>query len=161
MQLRSILAVAAILATGANSYADDYKLGDLDIARPYARSTVANQPSGAAYLSIENKGKSADNLLSAATPVAAKVEIHTMSMAGNVMKMREVAKVELKPSAKIVMKPGDGYHMMLIGLKQPLKAGEKFPMTLTFEKSGKLEISVTVEDKNAKTADKADVHHGH
>jgi copper(I)-binding protein len=158
MQFSSTIIFAVVLATSASTYANDYKLGELQIDHPYARTTVANQPSGAAYMTIENKGKNADKLLSVATPVAKTVEIHTMSMDGNVMKMREVANIELKPSAKVSMKPGDGYHVMLIGLKQQLKAGDNFPLTLSFEKSGKLEVSVTVEDKDAKTADEGHVH---
>ncbi len=74
-----------------------------------------------------------------------------MSMDGNVMKMREVNGIEIKPSARVALEPGQGYHIMLVGLKQPLKAGEKFPLTLTFEKSGKVDVSVLVEEKDAKT----------
>jgi copper(I)-binding protein len=153
MQLRSILTLAAVLACGAAN-AHEYKAGDLRIDHPYARATVPHQPSGAAYMTIENKGKNADRLLSASSPVAKSVQLHAMSMEGNVMKMREVSAIEIKPSGKIVMQPGDGYHFMLIGLSQPLKAGDKFPMTLTFEKAGKADVSVSVEDKDAKAASK-------
>jgi copper(I)-binding protein len=76
-----------------------------------------------------------------------------------------VSDLELKPSTKTELKPGDGYHLMLVGLKQPLKAGDKFPVTLSFEKAGKVEVSVWVEDKNAKAADapkmEAGLHHQH
>jgi periplasmic copper chaperone A len=68
-------------------------------------------------------------------------------MDGNVMKMREAGQVEIKPSTRLEMKPGDGYHLMLMGLRQPLKAGETFPLTLTFEKAGKAEVKVTVQEK--------------
>ncbi|MES2537785.1 MAG: copper chaperone PCu(A)C [Pseudomonadota bacterium] len=145
MTFRSIISLAAAMLFSASAQAHEYKVGDLQIAHPYARVTVANQPAGAAYLTIENKGKDADKLLSAASPVANEVQIHSMSMEGNVMKMREVGSVELKPAAKVSMQPGHGYHIMLIGLKQPLKAGDKFPLTLTFEKAGKTEVSVHVE----------------
>ncbi len=74
-----------------------------------------------------------------------------MSMDGNVMKMREVDGIEIKPATRVAMQPGEGYHIMLIGLKKPLKAGDKFPLTLTFEKSGKVEVSVWVEEKDAKS----------
>src|ERR1035437_6699861 len=110
MQFSSIIIFAAVHATSASTYAQDYKLGDLHIDHPYARTTVPNQPSGAAYMTLENKGKNADKLISVISPVAKTVEIHTMSMDGNVMKMRGVTNIELKPSAKVVMKPGDGYH---------------------------------------------------
>jgi copper(I)-binding protein len=87
--------------------------------------------------------------------------MHTMSMDGNVMKMREVSSIELKPSVKVSMKPGDGYHIMLIGLKQPLKIGDKFPLTLTFEKAGKAEVTVWVEDKDQKAEKKTNAHQHH
>jgi copper(I)-binding protein len=154
MQLRSILALAAFaaLTIPAAATAHDYKAGELAIAHPYARATVPNQPTGAAYMTIENTGRNADKLIGASSPVAKSVQIHSMSMQGDVMKMREVSDIELKPSTKTELKPGDGYHLMLIGLKQPLKPGDKFPITLNFEKAGKTEVSVWVEDKNAKGA---------
>lgn len=152
MHFRSILTLAIAFTFGASAHAHDYKAGDLQIQHPHARATVANQPSGAAYLTIENKGKNADKLIAVSSPVAKSAEIHTMSMDGNVMKMREVDDIEIKPSTRVAMEPGHhGYHIMLLGLKQPLKAGDKFPLTLTFEKSGKVDVSVWVEEKNAKT----------
>lgn len=149
MYFRFTFAVAAILLTSASIHARDAIAGELRVAHPYARSTVPGQASGAAYLTIENKGKNADKLIAITSPASKSVEIHTMAMDGNVMKMREVQNIELKPRDKITMNPGDGYHIMLIGLKQPLKRGDKFPLTLTFEKSGKVDVSVTVEDGTA------------
>ena len=151
MHFRSILTLAIAFTFGAAAHAHDYKAGDLQIQHPHARATVANQPSGAAYLAIENKGKLADKLIAVSSPVAKSAEIHTMSMDGNVMKMREVDGIDIKPSARVAMQPGHGYHIMLVGLKQALKAGDKFPLTLTFEKSGKVDVSVSVEEKDAKT----------
>jgi len=147
MTLRFLATFAIAAAFCTSTQAQEYKLNGLHINHPYARATVANQPSGGAYLTIENKGKAADRLIAASSPVAKKVEIHTMSMEGDVMKMREVGGIDLKPAAKVEMKPGDGYHLMLLGLQKPLKAGEKFPLTLTFEKAGKTEVSVVVQDK--------------
>lgn len=155
MHFRSILTLAIAFTFGAAAHAHDYKAGDLRIQHPYARAIVAHQPSGAAYLAIENKGKNADKLIAVSSPVAKSAEIHTMSMDGNVMKMREVDGIDIKPSARVAMQPGHGYHIMLVGLKQPLKPGDKFPLTLTFEKSGKVDVSVSVEEKDAKSG-KAD-----
>ncbi len=160
MQLRTLLTFAVAAAIGNLANAQEYKVKDLRIDSPYAKATVPNQPSGAAYLTIENKGKEADKLIAVNSPVAKSAQIHTMSMEGNVMKMREVAQIELKPAEKLVMKPGDGYHLMLIGLRQPLKAGDHFPLTLTFEKAGKTEVSVLVQDKN-KAPNMHDMHKGH
>lgn len=159
MTLRFIATLATAAAICTSVQAQEYKLNGLHIDRPYARATVTNQASGGAYLTIENKGKTSDRLIAASSPVAKRVEIHTMSMDGNVMKMREVDGIELKPSAKVEMKPGGGYHLMLMGLQQPLKAGEKFSLTLTFEKAGKTEVSVIVQDKN--DAKGSGAHHMH
>ena len=131
-------------------YAHDYKLGALKIDHPYARATVPGQPSGGAYLSIENTGVGADKLLGATSPAAKSVEIHTMRMDGNVMKMREVGEVELQPMSTLTMAPGGGFHIMLMGLTKPLKVGDKFPMTLTFQKAGKIDVSVSVDDMSGK-----------
>lgn len=142
---RLSLLTLAVLLTGV-SHAHEYTVKDLQIGHPYARPTVAHQPGGAAYLSIENKGSQGDRLIGAASPVAKSAQIHTMSMDGNVMKMREVGEIGLPPGTKVEMKPGNGYHIMLMGLSQPLKAGEKIPLTLIFEKAGKTEVSIVVED---------------
>jgi copper(I)-binding protein len=164
MQLfRPIAALVMTLGIAAAANAHDYKVGALHIAHPYARATVPNQPAGAAYMTIENKGTEADKLIGGTAPIARSVQIHTMSMDGNVMKMREVSSLEIKPSEKLVLQPGDGYHIMLIGLKQPLKAGDKFPMTLKFEKAGPVDVSVHVEEKTEKTGKtgKAAAHQHH
>lgn len=158
MLLRSTFLFLPAMLASALACAQNYQLKDLRIAHPYARATAPHQPSGGAYLTVENKGKTADRLLAAASPVAKSVEIHTMSMDGNVMKMREVGAIEIKPAAKIEMKPGAGYHLMLLGLRQPLKAGDKFPLVLTFEKAGKTEVSVTVRDQHDMHGG---AHHGH
>lgn len=161
MQFRSIFALAVTLLFTASVHAQQYRLGNLQIQNPYARATVPNQPSGAAYLGIENTGKDGDRLIGISSPIAKTVQIHTMSMDGNVMKMREVPNIDIAPSAAITMKPGSGYHIMLIGLNGQLKAGDKFPLTLKFEKSGKIDVSVMVEDKGAKSLHEAGMQHGH
>jgi copper(I)-binding protein len=86
--------------------------------------------------------------VSASAPVANKVELHTHIKDGPVMKMREVASIEVGPHAKVALKPG-GLHIMMIGLKKPLEKGSHFPLTLTFEKAGKMTVEVTVEAAGA------------
>jgi copper(I)-binding protein len=127
-----------------------YRAGDISIIDPHARPTVAGQPGGAAYLTLENTGGSADRLVGVTSPVAQSAAVHTMRMDGYVMRMREAGELPLPPAAKVEMKPGHGYHIMLMGLKQPLKAGDKFPLTLNFEKAGKIEISVPVDSQESK-----------
>ena len=159
MTLRTLTTFAAALAVSAFAHAQEVRLNDLVIDNPYARATVANQHAGGAYVTIENKGKTADKLVGANSIVAKSVEIHTMSMDGNVMKMREVGQIEIPASERVEMKPGDGYHLMLMGLNQQLKAGDSFPLTLVFEKAGKTEVKVKVQEK--KDARQGGMHHGH
>lgn len=155
--LRSLL-VAATLLVSALAHSHEYKLGELKIGHPSARPTAAPGQPGGAYVTLENAGKAADKLVAASSPIATSVQIHSMSMDGNIMRMREVTNIELPAGAKLAMKPGDGYHLMLLGLKQPLKAGDKFPLTLTFEKAGKVEVSVWVENNKPADTD-AHMHH--
>jgi len=122
----------------------------------FARATVGKQANGAAYLQLSAKAD--DTLLSASAPVAAKVEIHTMSMEGDVMKMRALDKLDIKAGEKIAMQPGSGAHVMLMGLKQPLKAGDSFPLTLNFRKAGKVTVDVPVKEM-AMPGKGGDMHH--
>ncbi|HZS80349.1 MAG TPA: copper chaperone PCu(A)C [Herbaspirillum sp.] len=126
----------------------DYLLGNLQISHPWTRATVPGQSSGGVYLRIENKGPTSDRLVSASSPIAQITEIHTMSMEDNVMKMREIGSIEIKPAEEIFMQPGKGYHIMLIGLNQSLKAGDRILLTLTFEKAGKLDVMAYVKGKS-------------
>ncbi|MGV3741282.1 MAG: copper chaperone PCu(A)C [Burkholderiaceae bacterium] len=142
----------ATLTISASAFAHDYKVGDIRVDHPYARPTVAAQTAGGVYLSIENRGKTSDQLIAASSPVSKSAELHTMSMEGNVMKMREVPHIEIKPSEKIAMRPGHGYHIMLIGLKQPLKAGDSLPLTLRFKNAGTVETKISVENKQAESS---------
>lgn len=151
----------ATLALGASAFAHEHKAGDIHIDSSYARPTVATQTAGAVYVSIENRGKSPDQLVSVASPISKSAEIHTMSMQGNVMKMREVPNIDIKPAEKIVMTPGHGYHIMLIGLKQPLKIGESLPLTLRFKNAGSIETKVPVEDRRSENAATHNSSHRH
>ncbi len=154
--IKQFLAVfSAALLAGA-VHAADYRAGAINITAPHARPTVPGQPGAAAYLTLENTGASADRLVGVSSPVAQSAEIHTMRMDGDVMRMREVGELPLAPAARVEMKPGMGYHIMLTGLKQPLQEGAAFPLTLTFEKGGKVEVTVAVGGKQAKPAG-----HGH
>ena len=136
--------VLAGLALCATAFAHEFKAGQITIGHPYARASVAGQVAGGGYLSLDNKGTSADRLLSASADVSQSVQIHSMAMEGDVMRMRQVEGIELPAGQKVELKPG-GLHLMFIGLKSPLKAGDKFPMTLKFEKAGEVKVQVSVE----------------
>ena len=148
-------AFAAALGASFPLWAQPYKVKDVEVTRAYATPTVAGAPTGAVYLSIANRGKAPDRLIGGSTPRAKRVEMHTMSMTGDVMRMREVEAIDAKPGETLTMSPRMGHHLMLVGLAAPLKTGEKFPMSLRFERSGTLAIEVSVEQPGAQPA------HGH
>ncbi|MGO8920647.1 MAG: copper chaperone PCu(A)C [Stellaceae bacterium] len=120
----------------------------IEISHPWARATASAAANGAVYLKIVNHGSSDDTLTAAATPAAAKAELHTSLNDNGVMKMRPLAEVPLKAGGSAEFKPG-GMHIMLLGLKQPLKAGDSFPLTLTFKQAGAVETTVMVEKPGA------------
>jgi len=148
MNRRFLLAAAALAALAPAALAHDFTLGQLFIGHPYAPATPGAARTGAAYLSIENRGTAADRLLAAATPAADKTELHTHIMDGNVARMRQVVAIDIAAGGKVELKPG-GLHVMLIGLKQPLRDGDKFPLTLTFEKAGAVTVEIAVQQRRA------------
>jgi periplasmic copper chaperone A len=108
----------------------------------WVRGTVAQQ--GATGLFAQITSSSGGRLVSAASPLAGTVEIHEMSMDGSVMKMRAVASIELPAGRMVKLEPG-GYHIMLMGLKQPLKAGDKVPVTLVVEGAANKRETIQIE----------------
>ncbi len=141
----ALLGLLGALCT-APALAHGGQAGDVEITHPYATPSLPGAANGGAYIvRLENKGKVADRLLRASSPAAQRVELHTMSMDGNVMRMREVGEIALAPGAKVEMRPGAGFHLMLMGLQQPLQEGASFPLTLEFERGGKVEVKVVVQ----------------
>jgi periplasmic copper chaperone A len=115
------------------------------VEKPFSRATPGGAQVGAGYMTITNKGTAADRLVSVSSPAAGKVQIHEMSMQDNVMKMRELTGgLQIEAGKTVSLSPG-GYHLMMIELKAPLKAGDKVPVTLTFEKAGKVEVTLDVQ----------------
>ncbi|HJW11527.1 MAG TPA: copper chaperone PCu(A)C [Albitalea sp.] len=158
--LRAALAAALIGAGSWGAQAHGTNADDISIGHPYATPTPAGMRAGGAYIAtLENRGKQADRLLRAATPVAGRVELHTMELADGVMRMREQADIPLPPGAVLKMRPGQGYHLMLMELKQPLKEGDTFPLTLEFERAGKVEVKVVVQRPLARGASEPEHHH--
>lgn len=128
--------------------AHDFKAGGLRVDHPYATPSLPGLKTGAVYFrAIKNPGAQGDRLLSASTPVAARVAIHRMQMDGEVMRMREVPALALPAGSSVALRHGmpDGHHLMLLDLKAPLKDGERFPVTLRFERAGSHEVMVWVQ----------------
>jgi copper(I)-binding protein len=147
---RTFIAAAAVIAAVLSSpvLAQDYKVGDLRVDQPWARATPGRVPNGAVYLTLTNEGATADRLVAASSPAAKHAGLHMHSMEEGVMKMQPVKAMEVAPGSPTVLKPG-GLHIMLMGLKAPLKEGERFTVTLTFERAGSVEVEVMVEKLGA------------
>ncbi|MEJ8675318.1 copper chaperone PCu(A)C [Chromobacterium amazonense] len=128
--------------------AHSFQLGSIHIGHPWSRAMPETSATGSVYLSLENQGKETDKLVSASTPRADTAELHTHVNDNGVMRMRKVDSVELAPGKTVKFAPGS-YHVMLMGLKQPLKAGDHFPLTLKFEKAGSVKVDVVVQDGGA------------
>lgn len=146
MKFLPTLAALCALVLSAPAFA-----GDIAVSSPWARASAPNAPNGACYLEITNTGHEPDRLVSAASPAAAKVELHTHLMDNGVMKMRPVEAFEIAPGEPQVLRPG-GNHIMLMGLTGPLKPGTSFPMTLTFAKAGAVTVDVPVQEAGAMMA---------
>ena len=127
-----ILALLFAFTTSSAAWAAD---GPITIEQAWARPTAASVANGAAYLTIKNTGKTDDTLTGAETSAAAKAELHESSMEGNVMKMRPLGDVTVPAGGSAEFKPG-GKHIMLLGLKAPLMAGQSFTLTLHFKNAG-------------------------
>lgn len=148
-RLRSLGAIGLIafsaIAFAHNDKKDqEYRLGQLKIENPYTRATAPGQKAAGGFMKIENKG-AADQLISASSPVASEMQLHTMTMDGNVMKMREVKSIEVPANGSVDLKPG-GLHLMFMDIKTPLKAGETVAVKLKFQKAGEVEIRVPVRE---------------
>lgn len=140
------LLLAAAVPTSAQSTS-------IQIDKPWARATPAGAKTGAAYMTIDNKSDQPDRLTGASSDVAKTLQIHEMKVVDGVMKMREIpGGLPVPAGGSVTLKPG-GYHVMLIGLNKALKKGEKIPLTLVFEKAGKVSIEVPVESMGAMHSD--------
>jgi copper(I)-binding protein len=138
--------ISLVLGSAA---ARDYKVGSIDIAEPWSRATPRGASVAAGYMKITNKGTVADRLLSTSSEIAPTVEVHEMSMDNGVAKMRPLkAGLEIKPSETVELKPGS-FHVMFVGLKKPLIAGDHVKATLVFEKAGPINIEYDVRAMGA------------
>lgn len=120
-------------------------IGDIAISSGWARAMLPGQPAGGGYLTISNKGTEADRLLSVSTPAAGKAEVHEMKMTNDVMTMRPVSgALEIPAGGAVELKPG-GLHLMFMQVKTPFAEGATVPLTLEFEKAGKVDIVLPVK----------------
>lgn len=147
MSRRGVLG-AALALVALPAAARDYAAGDIAILQPWTRAAGVNG-NGAGFLRLRNAGTQPDRLISAATPIARVVELHTMERDGDVMRMRPVPNIAVAPGQTVELRPG-GFHIMLIGLTAPMQQGGRVPLTLRFERAGEVQVELTVEAAGAR-----------
>ena len=140
--------------------AHGYSTPTLTIAHPYALPTPPGATTGGAYLTaVDSKGNTADALVGASSPVADRVEMHTMSMDGDVMRMRAVPSIAIEPGKPIAMTPGGGYHLMMIGIHKPFVVGDRIPLTLQFQHAGRVDVMLDVQARGVQDMDHGAMRH--
>ena len=131
---QAVLSLTLVLASCSQPSA-------LEVKDPWARDTVGSVANAAVFMTIVSPG--ADRLIAASTPAAGKTDLMTMGRGGNVMEMKYLQAIDIPADKPVSLNPG-GLHVWLAELKQPLKAGETFPLDLRFEKAGERRVNVTV-----------------
>ena len=138
------VAAAVLITTGAGAH--EFKVGAIDIGHPWSRPTPKDANIAGGYLTITNKGKTADRLIGGTSPAAGQIEVHEVVDVDGMAKTRPLANgIEIKPGKTIELKPG-ALRIVLLGLKEPLQLGQKIKGTLVFEKAGPIEIVYNVEE---------------
>ena len=156
-----LLSLFFALSAAFGASAQDITKGDLVISAPWSRATPAGAQVAGGYVVITNKGLSADRLVSFTTDLADQPEVHEMTNEGGVMKMRPLAKGLVIPAgATVKLEPG-GYHLMLLKLKKPLVAGQRYRAVLVFEKAGAVEAEFEVRAMGAGQQKSHGGHHNH
>jgi copper(I)-binding protein len=161
------IVAALVLATCVvgTAQAEDVMIGSLKLTAAWARATPKGATVGGGYFTITNTGNAADRLVGGTSDVSNRFEIHEMSMEKGVMKMREMTSgIEIKPGQTVRFEPS-GYHIMFVGLKQPLKEGDHIKATLQFAKAGHASVDFLVESMGARSSgsqgDGKLMQHGH
>lgn len=145
-------ALLAMLACAPAAFAHSYQQGDIQIGHIWARATAVGAKTGAVYVPLLNKGQTADKLVGVRTPVAEEAMLHESVKDNGVTRMVMLDDLPLEPGKPVAMRPG-AKHIMLTGLKQQLKEGDKFPLTLTFEHAGAATVDVVVHGAGAASGD--------
>ncbi len=147
MRLAIPVALSIAVLAGAPAAADTARIGDIVVENAWARASSVNV--GAAYATLRNLGGKPDRLVAAASPAAARVEIHTVVERDGMVGMERVDAVEIAPGKAAVLQPG-GLHIMLMGLKRKLAPGDRIELTLTFGNAGRIAIRAPVARAGAR-----------
>lgn len=137
---RSLLAAIVVLAPLA---AVAEGPAAVKVTGAYARAVPPGQPNSAAFMTLTNGSAEPRALVSASSPVAGTVELHTHSLVDGMMQMRKIERIEVPAGKTVELAPG-GLHVMLIGLKQPLDPGSKVDLTLSFDDGSKAQVEAAV-----------------
>jgi hypothetical protein len=132
----------------------------LHVADAWAMATPPGASVGAVYLSLHNPSAEPRILVSASTPIAARVELHRVVMQGDLMKMEKQERLTVPPASTVELEPG-GYHLMLIGLKQALAAGDELELTLELEGAEPVAVVVEIKAVGAMETEPVTEHAGH
>jgi copper(I)-binding protein len=157
---RSVLAALAVgnlSGIVADARAHEFRAGDLQIDHPWSRAIGPRAPTAAGYLIIRNGGAAPDRLVAAETPMARLVEIHEMSMSDNIMRMRPVVDGIVVPAGGTVRLAPNGLHLMIVGPHAGFVRGARVPLTLVFERAGRVAVELAVEAPGARAGE----HDGH
>ena len=144
MKLPRLLLLAGLLVSPLLAQAHQYQAGQIEIDHPWSRAMPPTAPNAAAFFVLHNQGDTADRLISASSPQAQKTEIHEHVHKDGLMKMQQVQDVDVPAGGEVKFMPM-GYHVMLFGVHKQAQDGERFPLTLRFEKAGDVEVEVAVQ----------------
>lgn len=142
--MRTTAIVAALLlAVGLAQAAH----APVEVRNPWARPGARGRNS-AVYMEVHNAQPQADRLVAAGTDVAEAVELHETRVEGGMHRMNKVEAIDVPPNGRVELRPG-GLHIMLFRLNTALRAGDRFPLTLRFERAGRLTVEVVVREHAA------------
>ncbi len=144
------IVVAAIFLIGNAAAAHEFRVGAITIDHPWSRAIPPRAPTAAGYLVIRNAGPREDKLIGAQSPMANTAEFHEMSVIDNVMRMRPIeGGIAIPPGGEIRLAP-NGRHLMLIGPKEGFVQGARVPLTLVFERAGRVDVELAVQSMGAR-----------
>jgi copper(I)-binding protein len=138
------IAVALAVLAGCGAPAPSVNsAGSVKVSGLWTTATPPGAPTASGYLTITNTGTVADRLTAVTSPLAAGAMLHEMEIADGVASMRMVDGIDIPPGKTVALAP-NGFHIMFVTLKQPLKAGDSVPVVLTFAKAGRIEATLAV-----------------
>jgi copper(I)-binding protein len=144
MKAKTLALAAAALFVATAAQAHSHKFKKLEIVHPWCIETDAAASTVSVYMTVRNSGPKADRLVGAQTSIAAKAELFGATVT-SAQQAKPITSLEAKASGELILKR-DGPHIVLTGVKKQLGAYDAFPMTLVFERAGKVEIEVQVEE---------------